>query len=393
MLSQTVDIDDITSTNRRLRAKLNNLISEARINEHTLRKYQLLELRLLGCLTFPDLLKALCRESREIFGWPMVTLVLQDPDYVIRNILTEVNVNLTQYPELIFTDDLQHLNRLYRSTRLPILGAYARDRHEMLFLEAQPPLSSVAILPLVRAGKLLGSVNLGSPHRNRFKTGTATDFLQHLSAVIGACLDSVISHEQLKLTGLTDALTRVNNRRYFEQRLSEEIGRALRAREHLSCLFVDIDHFKQINDTYGHDGADFVLKNVARLVKDELRSMDVIARYGGEEFVALLAKADNHQATEIGTRIICRVAEEDFRLENRESLNVTISIGVATLPPSNCLQENPSILGQQLVTLADKAHYRAKKAGRNRVIAGNEYIIQPARQGSAQILSLLDKRP
>jgi two-component system cell cycle response regulator len=388
MLSQTVDIDDISSTNRRLRAKLNNLISEARINEHTLRKYQLLELKLLGCLTITDLLEALCRESREIFGWPMVTLVLQDPDYVVRNLLTDVDVNFTQYPELIFTDDLQHLNRLYRSTRLPILGTYARDRHEKLFLETQPPLSSVAILPLERAGKLLGSVNLSSPNRNRFKTGTATDFLQHLAAVIGACLDSVISHEQLKHAGLTDALTRVNNRRSFDQRLAEEVSRALREREHLSCLFIDIDYFKQINDTYGHDGGDFVLKNVARLVKDELRSIDVVARYGGEEFVALLAKADNHQATEIGERIICRIAEGDFRLENREPLNVTVSIGVATLPSTECPQENPSVLGQQLVTLADKAHYRAKKAGRNRVIAGNEYVIQPTQQGSAKILSL-----
>jgi two-component system cell cycle response regulator len=391
MLSQTVDIDDISFVNRRLRAKLNNLISEARINEHTLRKYQLLELKLLGCLTLTGLLEALCRESREIFGWPMVTLVLQDPDYVVRNLLTEVDVNLTQYPELIFTDDLQHLNRLYRSTRLPILGTYARDRHETLFLETQPPLSSVAILPLERAGKLLGSINLGSPNRNRFKAGTATDFLRHLAAVIGVCLDSVISHEKLKLTGLTDALTKVNNRRYFDQRLSEEVSRTLQARDHLSCLFIDIDHFKQINDTYGHDGGDFVLKNVARLVKDELRAMDVVARYGGEEFVALLTKADNHQATEIGARITSRVAEGDFRLENREPLNITVSIGVATLPPSECPQENTSFLSQQLVNLADKAHYRAKKAGRNQVITGKEYVIQPTRQGSSKILSLVPK--
>ena len=392
MFSQTADIDDISSTNKRLRAKLNNLISEARINEHTLQKYQMLELELLGCRTFTDLLEVLFRKSRKIFGWPMVTLVLHDKDCVVRNLLAEVNISLTQYPELIFTDDLQHVNRLYRSPRLPVLGAYARDRHATLFLETQPPLSSVALLPLARASKLLGSVNLGSPNRNRFKAGTATDFLQHLATVIGACLDSVISHEQLKNTGLTDALTRVKNRRYFDQRLSEEVVRALRAQENLSCLFMDIDHFKQINDTYGHDAGDLVLKNVARLVKGELRSMDVLARYGGEEFVALLAKADNRQAADIGARIKCRVAAEDFRLEKGELLDITVSIGVATLTPSKCSQENTSILGQQLVTLADKAHYRAKKEGRNRVIAGNEYIQKPPRQGSAQILSLVDTR-
>jgi diguanylate cyclase (GGDEF)-like protein len=191
----------------------------------------------------------------------------------------------------------------------------------------------------------------------------------------------------LKHTGLTDALTRVNNRRYFDQRLSEEIVRALRAQENLSCLFMDIDHFKQINDTYGHDAGDLVLKNVARLVKGELRSMDVLARYGGEEFVALLAKADNRQAADIGTRIRCRVAEGDFCLENGELLDITVSIGVATLAPSECSQENTLVLGQQLVTLADKAHYRAKKEGRNRVIAGNEYIQRPPHQGGAKILS------
>ncbi len=373
MLTEAHELSELYTTNKRLRAKLNNLISEARINEHALRKYQSLELRLLSCLSFPELLQTLTHESRKIFGWDTVTLVLHDPYHETRQLLSQLEIDHTEFHELIFTEDIASLQNLYGTTRLPWLGAFDARRHERIFPETAHTLKSVALLPLERAGKLIGNLSLGSLNYNRFKENTATDFLQHLAAIIAASIDITFSHENLKYAGLTDSLTGVNNRRYFDQRLAEEVARSLRLQESLSCLFMDIDHFKGINDTFNHATGDLVLQQVAAVIKKQLRDMDIVARYGGEEFVILLSQADNHQAAEIAERIRSDVANWNFHSECGKRLNLTVSIGVASLEPRPVNSELDNI-GKKLINLADRAHYQAKKTGRNKVISGIEFV-------------------
>ena len=135
----------------------------------------------------------------------------------------------------------------------------------------------------------------------------------------------------------------------------------------MSCLFLDIDHFKQVNDIYGHHIGDMVLQDVARLIKNQMRQSDVLARFGGEEFAVLLVQTDQHLATEIAERIRQQINSHNISLDNTTNLSVTISIGCTTLDNNN---DNNLIAGeasQQLLMRADEALYRSKQRGRNQV--------------------------
>jgi two-component system, cell cycle response regulator len=162
----------------------------------------------------------------------------------------------------------------------------------------------------------------------------------------------------------TDGLTGLVNRRHFEERLAAEWARSERYRSPLSCLLLDIDHFKKVNDTWGHPFGDVVLKEVAGVARRALRDVDVIARYGGEEIIALLPETSPEEAWRAAERV--RMGVEAMRLTCRtveppQSVRCTASIGVATAP-------GPAVeSAEQLVQLADECLYEAKQGGRNQV--------------------------
>ncbi len=168
-------------------------------------------------------------------------------------------------------------------------------------------------------------------------------------------------NEQLTRMSITDALTQLSNRGHFDLMIDEEIRRAQRVEKPLSVLMLDIDHFKQVNDTYGHPFGDECLRLVAATLKQHgQRAGDVVARYGGEEFVIALPGVDPHQAGEQAERIRMAVAALHPACDETR-LDLTISIGVATLqPPMAC---SPT----RLLAAADAALYRAKRNGRNQV--------------------------
>ena len=164
--------------------------------------------------------------------------------------------------------------------------------------------------------------------------------------------------EQLEALSLTDALTGVPNRRSYEAALEREIARAQRHQHALSLALLDIDHFKRVNDTYGHQNGDEVLKSFARTVTRVLRKGDSLYRYGGEEFVVLLPHADAVGAGIAARRIIGAVAAAPIQL-GATTLAVTASAGVACLDPS--MGDGLALVGR-----ADAALYEAKRGGRNR---------------------------
>jgi two-component system cell cycle response regulator len=176
----------------------------------------------------------------------------------------------------------------------------------------------------------------------------------------------VINNEKLKHIGLTDPLTGVNNRRYVERRLLEELGRSRRQGYALSCMYIDIDHFKKINDSRGHQAGDEVLREVAARIKAELRLSDALGRFGGEEFVVLLIDAELTDAVCVAERIRQSVAEQPLLSSGGAGVTVTVSIGVAALrlPDGGDALETAA---QDLLARADQALYRAKGEGRNRV--------------------------
>lgn len=166
---------------------------------------------------------------------------------------------------------------------------------------------------------------------------------------------------ELQLTEMasTDPLTGLCNRRQYEMLFTHEIERARRARTPLSACIVDLDHFKKVNDTYGHGAGDEVLRRTAILLKDKLRSMDIVGRLGGEEFIILLPETTIEQAAMIGNRLLSALSSIDIKT-NAAIIQVTATIGIAQLLPND-----PDF--NAIIQRADEALYRGKETGRNRV--------------------------
>ncbi len=167
------------------------------------------------------------------------------------------------------------------------------------------------------------------------------------------------ARDQLEAHSITDALTAVYNRRYLEQRLASEFNRARRHGSPLSFILFDLDHFKRINDTYGHPAGDEVLRAVAQRVKGVARNMDVFGRYGGEEFALILPDTDLPGAQTLAERVREGIEHEPI-LYNGLTLTITASVGVSALNPSLATPE-------AMVQAVDDALYHAKRHGRNQV--------------------------
>ena len=170
---------------------------------------------------------------------------------------------------------------------------------------------------------------------------------------------AVQGQEQMRHLAETDPLTNCFNRRALMEKLEQELDRAARYATRLTAMMLDIDNFKQINDTFGHLVGDRVLKQLAQLLRREQRSVDLVARYGGEEFVVLLPETTSAESRNFAERILRRVATHDFGEPGRP-VRVTISIGIASYPDERVTD------GESLLRLADTHLYRAKNDGRNR---------------------------
>ncbi|KAF0191852.1 MAG: diguanylate cyclase (GGDEF) domain-containing protein [Gammaproteobacteria bacterium] len=362
---------DPLAENRVLRHRLEELMTQARHNERKMRRFQAQELKLIGLNSLFELIETILYPDRSAFDWDLVTLWLLDTEYEIRRALEEEGVDLKAHPSLMFARDRDDLDSLYPISLFPTLGAYKGKIHEALFPKSLGTPGSVALLPLVRHGKLFGSLNVGSFYSERFVRGFRTDFLEHLAAVVSICLENAVNLERIKRLGLTDTLTAINNRRYFDQRLTEEVGHSMRNAQPLSCLLLDIDHFKNVNDSYGHQTGDEVLREVAALSRAQLRSSDVLSRYGGEEFAALLVHTNTEKALEVAERVRETIEGYRFCGPGGAGFRVTLSIGTATFDPGSD-RAGLGIRGEHLLGYADKALYEAKAGGRNCVVcAGN----------------------
>lgn len=334
-------------------------------NEKVLCRIQQMELCLMQCESLAELLQTLFSDSQTQFELDKVALILLDPDSEIQRLLSNHEAGFQQkFPNLFFHATNQKLLHLFEAGLTPQLGPYDPDSHTDFFNSPPHLLHSIALLPLKRDDRLLGVFILGDSKPERFTKHTATDFLQHLCAVISICIDRSILCDKLRHNSLNDALTGINNRRFFDQRLAEEISRCKRIQKPISCLFVDVDHFKQFNDTFGHASGDMVLKQIASIIRNVLRKSDIVGRYGGEEFAILLPETDHQNAVKIAERIRTSIQKYRYEFEQHQ-LQVTVSIGIADF--QKFADENKTLaeIGESLISAADSALYKAKQAGRN----------------------------
>ena len=351
--------------NQALRRQLETLLHEARQNEEKMRRFDQLERLLIGAGSLQELVRLLLAEYKQAFGLEFVTLALLDRDGEACAILDRAYADDALGAGLTLLPSPEPLEALYRQSCRPYLGAFA-PQHHPYFGAPAGAIASVALLPLMRQGELIGSLHFGSADVDRYGPACATDLLERLAEVIAICLESALAQERLKQAGLTDALTGVQNRRYFEHRCQVEISQARRYKYALACMFLDIDHFKRINDKHGHPSGDDVLCSVAKTIAAQLRVGDTIARYGGEEFVILLPQSALNHSQQIAERIRASIEEMSVQARSGEPVKVTISIGLAMLPEGELARQQPQ-LAERLIAAADQALYQAKNGGRNRV--------------------------
>lgn len=356
-------LDEISELNERFEA----LLGHARRNERTLQKFQAFEITLINSDSPAVFFDTLLKTCRNEFGWDQVTVSLVDKDYGIRRLLSHAGNELESNPDILFLDDPATLTALFMDITMPVLGPFDPEIHEMYFPGGTIAPASVALLPITRKHVLAGSFNIGSMDETRFNEYTGRDFLKHLSAIIAVCVDNHLSREHLKYLGLIDNLTGVNNRRFFEQRLQEETARVNRSNTPISCLFVDIDQFKKINDTHGHQIGDQVLRHVAQIIRAQVRAIDIVARYGGEEFTVILLQAGAIKAKEVAERIRTTIEQENYFSDNGQRIPLTVSIGINALLPDKG-QNDVKAVAKRFVEQADQALYAAKNSGRNRTV-------------------------
>jgi diguanylate cyclase (GGDEF)-like protein len=367
---QGASVRELMAENAALRRQLASLIDQAESNHAIMMRHQGFDLDIVGAGSFQELVATIFRQLPIVSSLDAVSLSLVDTGSDIFTVMHKLGVDFDALPNLLFHEHPEELGFELASGRTPRprLQAYHPVSHASAFPHPPAGLASVALVPLLRNRRLIGSLNLGSRDPSRFTPLLGTDFVEHMGSIIAICLENVISNEMLKYIGLTDALTGVYNRRYMDRRLAEEIARARRQSYRVSCMYIDVDHFKQVNDTHGHQAGDDVLREVAARIKAELRMSDALGRFGGEEFVVLLIDADLESAAIVAQRIRASVADQPFLLAEGQGLGVTVSIGVATLDDferGHPIEET----AQALVAQADAALYEAKQQGRNRVVS------------------------
>jgi diguanylate cyclase (GGDEF)-like protein len=236
-----------------------------------------------------------------------------------------------------------------------------------------PQLASVKVFPLVHHGEPLGALIVGATTRRDDLTREEQRMLETVSAHASTTLANARLFARMEEMATTDGLTGAVNRRRFQEQLTAALQRAARFGREVSVLMVDADHFKSINDTYGHPVGDLVLKRIARLLKAEARRTDVVARYGGEEFVVILDETGADGAEQVAERVRQRIEAELIQGEFGR-VKVTVSLGLATWPAHAETQD-------LLLERADQALYEAKRKGRNRVMVARARAPSAARSG------------
>ncbi len=347
----------------------NQWLKALEANEQIQTNFRKLELRLLGAQSLEDWFRVIFVDVPEALSLDAISLELYDPDGVIRELCFEHNIDFNVLKGVRLEDERRTLQFLYPNQSMihTRLGKINPQQVKSLFEHIPSRVGSVALVPMMMGRCLVGSINCFSYNESRFTNDLATDFLHHFAAIASHALGHMAEKGKLENLCRQDRLTKLGNKRSLEERLAQEIARAQRFGEALSVCFIDFDHFKILNDTYGHDAGDEVLRQIGSLFKNKLRGSDWAARFGGEEFVVVLPKTERYGAGLVAERLREHVSCHPFVLSAGQAIHTTISIGVADL--SEVISGKAQTVRDTLLKCADERLYRAKATGRNQVVS------------------------
>ncbi|MGB8652137.1 MAG: diguanylate cyclase, partial [Mycobacteriales bacterium] len=241
----------------------------------------------------------------------------------------------------------------------PLRGTAGTGRGQLRATAGEPTGTSVIAVPLKSSGTVIGVLDLfGSALPGGFGDNDLATIRTFASQATVA-IDNVLLHEEAQRLSITDGLTGLWNYRYFTMTVSKEIERAARFGRPLALLMLDLDHFKAVNDSFGHQRGDAVLVELAGRLRTQVRDVDTVARYGGEELVVVLPETDEAGAAQLADRICEAVRRKPFGDPGLPPIHLTVSAGVAVFPQHG-------LAASALLARADEALYDAKRAGRDR---------------------------
>jgi len=312
-------------------------------------------------------LAMLCEYAREIVAYNAALVYFWNEKEERSLLRTSEGVAAPLREHLQSRNVLEFWTQQYGRPVLVRTGDHPQTDELLATLDAATALS----VPVFVNSRVMGAIQLFSTAENGFSTDDA-QLLWMLTRVSENLLSREYSNEGLIHFAFTDHLTGLKTRGYFEQQLELEIKRTERKGESFCLLMLDIDHFKPLNDTYGHHVGDKVLRRVASVLTKDMREVDTVARYGGEEFVIILPETTEAEAYAVAQRIRAAIETERFNFDPNHTEPITISIGVAVFGQDANTRK-------QLVQRADAALYVAKGQGRNKVVRYSEMTtaVQP----------------
>jgi len=306
-----------------------------------------------ACLTFEDIFSIFSSVLKKAFRFRLARLVLLNSSG--DSIEAVYGIELGRSYAKVAPDnfDKELMDIVLQARKEILVAPHEEDSPFFRRLSIVKDFETLIAIPLIAEEKIAGALYIENIPRQYFG-----NFLI-LAGQFAIELQKVILYKKVQDMAITDSLTEVSTRRYFLERFKEEIRRSMRRKSSMSFLMLDLDYFKEKNDKFGHLVGDVILKEIAKILKLNLREIDIIGRYGGEEFGAVLAGINRVGAMQVAERLRSSIERSVFKAYD-EKVSVTISIGIASFPEDG-VDENT------LIDSADRALYRAKEHGRNRV--------------------------
>ncbi|HSM74206.1 MAG TPA: DUF484 family protein [Desulfobacterales bacterium] len=331
---------------------LNALLHRLQENEEIARKFAAVETAILSILKFRDLFEVLLTEIRERFKVPYVWIsMIENSD--LQSLISSL-ASSEMLRERMSVIDRRSFRDLVGSTMMPVLvNENLKPYFKLLPQKKKYFIKSMAMAPLSLDGEIIGSLNQADFSPDRFSPGIDTSLLEQLAVKVSLCLSNVTAHEKLRYMAFHDPLTGLLNRRVMETVLQREFNRARRYKSPLSVVFIDLNDFKAVNDTYGHDCGDDLLQFLGSNLVKMSRDSDVVARFAGDEFVLILPETTAENAEHLMERVGTYLKSTPLKVGAKE-ITCTISYGVAC--SRDPLLRDPAAL----LKAADERLYEAK---------------------------------
>lgn len=332
------------------------ILERLQYNEDVSQRFFEVEVSILATLNFRDFFERMLTMIKEKFDIPYVWLTLIDENDVVPLIGELASSRIIK--ERLSIIDRNTFKAVTGYAGGPILvNEDLRPFYKMFPPNEKYLIRSLAILPITLNDEIIGSLNHGDPSAHRYAPGMDTDLLEKLAVKISICLSNVTAHERLRIVASKDSLTGLLNRGVLESVLNREFNRASRYGDPFSLVFIDLDDFKSVNDSCGHDAGDALLRYLGARLMEMSRESDVIGRFAGDEFVILLPSTTGKDARILTERVRTFFLENPFQF-NGTQIPVSFSYGISDIREDG-VEDSTSLL-----KLADERLYRAKK-GKN----------------------------